>query len=118
MRVLYVEDNALVREVTQELLTVDGRELVTAASAEEALAQFAAQPADLVITDVSLPVMSGLELARHLLQRHPGLPIIIASGYFLDFGVENLGPRVRAIIKPFEAADIEQLITELSRSTI
>lgn len=117
-RVLYVEDNDLVREITLELLAVDGRELVAAASAEEALVHFRSQPVDLVITDVSLPVMSGLDLARSLLRLQPGLPIIIASGYSIDFGTRELGPSVRALIKPFEAADVERLISELTSPAI
>lgn len=117
-RVLYVEDNDLVREITLELLSVDGREVVPVGSAEEAMDHFRMQPADLVITDVSLPLMSGLDLARGLLRMQPGLPIIIASGYALDFGMENLGSSVRAVIKPFGAVDIEQLISELSLARI
>jgi hypothetical protein len=41
------------------------------------------------------------------------VPIIIASGYDLDFAVENWASNVRSIIKPFEAADIEALMSEL-----
>lgn len=81
----------------------------------QAMEQFRAQPADLVITDVSLPVMSGLDLARDLLQQVPGLPIILASGYSLDAGVSGLGASVRSILEPFEAAAIEALIAERSR---
>ena len=113
LRVLYVEDNDLVREVTMELLAVHGRELIPVPSAEEAMAQFREQPADLVITDVSLPARSGLDLARDLLRLAPGLPIIIASGYSLDAGLDNLGSSVRSIIKPFELPAIEALIADL-----
>jgi YesN/AraC family two-component response regulator len=62
---------------------------------------------------VSLPVMSGIDLARSILTIKPDLPIIIASGYSLDFGLENWGTHVRAIIKPFEGPQIEALITDL-----
>lgn len=113
LRILYVEDNTLVREVTTELLARDGRKIVALESAEEALEAFGAGAYDIVITDVSLPVMSGIDLARTLLQQHPTLPIIIASGYSLDFGLENWGPNVRAIIKPFESDEIDALMAEL-----
>jgi two-component system cell cycle response regulator CpdR len=82
-------------------------------SAEEALGAFRSSAYDLVITDVSLPVMSGMDLARTLLQERPALPIILASGYSLDFGLENWGRNVRAIIKPFESDEINALIHEL-----
>jgi two-component system, cell cycle response regulator CpdR len=113
MKILYVEDNALVREVTAELLAQEQRQIVACADAEEALEEFRANPFDIIITDVSLPVMSGIELARSILAIKPGLPIIIASGYSLDFGLENWGANVRAIIKPFEGPQIEALISDL-----
>jgi CheY-like chemotaxis protein len=112
---LYVEDNSLVREVTSELLTQDGRKVVALGSAEEALEAFRSNPYDVLITDVSLPAMSGVDLARTLLREHPKLPIIIASGYSLDFGSERWGRNVRTIIKPFESDEINALITEVSK---
>ena len=113
LKILYVEDNALVREVTAELLAQDQRQIVACADAEEALKEFRASSFDVVITDVSLPVMSGIDLARTLLRIKPHLPIVIASGYSLDFGLENWGANVRAIIKPFEASEIEAVISDL-----
>jgi CheY-like chemotaxis protein len=116
LKILYVEDNALVREVTAELLAQEQRQIVACADAEEALKEFRANSFDVVITDVSLPVMSGIDLARNILALKPRLPIIIASGYALDFGLENWGTNVRAIIKPFEAPEIEALISDLVAS--
>jgi two-component system, cell cycle response regulator CpdR len=116
LKILYVEDNDLVREVTAELLMQDHRQIVACADAEQALKEFRENSFDVVITDVSLPVMSGIDLARHLLRIKPHLPIIIASGYSLDFGLENWGANVRAIIKPFDAPEIEALISTLIAS--
>jgi CheY-like chemotaxis protein len=113
LSILYVEDNPLVREVTAELLQQDDRKVVSVGTAEEALDAFRSNPYEMVITDVSLPVMSGLDLARNLLQIAPALPIIVASGYAIDIGLLHLGPSVRSIIKPFDAADIDALIAEL-----
>jgi two-component system, cell cycle response regulator CpdR len=113
LRILYVEDNDIVREVTSELLAQERREIVACGTAEEALKIFAAEPFDVVITDVSLPVMSGIELARSILKLRPHVPIILASGYDLDFGVENWGANVRSIIKPFDADEIEAIMSKL-----
>jgi two-component system cell cycle response regulator CpdR len=117
VRILYIEDNPLVREVTAELLAEEGRKIVALSSAEEALEAFRSSRYDLVITDVSLPVMSGMDLTRTLLRDNPGLPIIIASGYSLDFGMENWGQNVRTIIKPFDGDEINGLIAELSNAS-
>jgi two-component system, cell cycle response regulator CpdR len=113
LRILYVEDNPLVREVTSELLAQDQRQVVALATAEEALDEFKLKPFDVVITDISLPVMSGLDLARSILTLKPGVPIIIASGYALTSAVQNLGPNVRTIVKPFEADQMDSLIMDL-----
>jgi CheY-like chemotaxis protein len=113
LKILYVEDNALVREVTCELLAQDQRQILACVSAEEALKQFGADSFDVVITDVSLPVMSGMDLARNILRIKPQMPIILASGYELDFALDDWGTNVRAIVKPFDPADIEALISQL-----
>jgi CheY-like chemotaxis protein len=113
LRILYVEDNPLVREVTSELLAQDERQVIALATAEEALDEFKVKPFDVVITDISLPAMSGIDLARNILLLKPSVPIIIASGYALTSVVQNLGPNVRTIVKPFEADQIDSLITDL-----
>jgi two-component system cell cycle response regulator CpdR len=114
LRILYVEDNEIVREVTAELLAQDQRQIVACATAEEALKEFGTNPFDVVITDVSLPVMSGIDLARSILEMKPQMPIILASGYDLEFGIENWGANVCSIIKPFEATEIEALMAKLT----
>ena len=101
------------REVTSELLAQDQRQVVALATAEEALDEFKEHAFDVVITDVSLPVMSGLDLARNILTMKPEAPIIIASGYALTSALQNMGPNVRTIVKPFEAQDIDSLIMDL-----
>ena len=113
LRILYVEDNPIVREVTSELLVHDQRHIVALGTAEEALQEFSEHPFDVVITDISLPAMSGLDLARKILDIEPKAPIIIASGYLLDLSLKTWGPNVRAIVKPFEGPEIDALIEEL-----
>ncbi len=113
LRILYVEDNSIVREVTSELLAQDRRHIVALGTAEEALHEFNEHPFDVVITDLSLPVMSGLDLARSILTLKPQAPIIIASGYPLTTGLQKMGPNVRTIVKPFDASEIDSLIMDL-----
>ncbi|HEY4443239.1 MAG TPA: response regulator [Steroidobacteraceae bacterium] len=113
LRILYVEDNPIVREVTSELLVQDQRHIVALGTAEEALQEFSEHEFDVVITDISLPAMSGLDLARKILDIEPKAPIIIASGYLLDLSLKTWGPNVRAIVKPFEGTEIDALIEEL-----
>jgi two-component system cell cycle response regulator CpdR len=116
-RILYVEDNSIVREITAELLAQEQRDIIAVATAEEALREFREHPFNIVITDVSLPQMSGLDLARKILDIDPKVLIIVASGYYLDLRLQKWGPNVRAIVKPFEAADIDALIAELRKTS-
>lgn len=115
VRLLYVEDNALVRELTCELLAAEGRQIVACGSAEEAFEDYQRSAADVVITDMSLPGQSGLDLAKRILSLSPGASIIILSGYALAFPLAELGPYVRSLIKPVEARQIDDVIEELLR---
>jgi two-component system cell cycle response regulator CpdR len=116
LRILYVEDNDLVRDITHQILSQPSRTVVAVASAEEALELFKPDAFDVVVTDVSLPAMSGLDLARRLLQRAPTVPVIIATGYSLPIETIALGERARVITKPFEPDEIDQLLNELCPS--
>ena len=101
------------REITTELLMQTHPHVVALRTAEEALREFKHSPFDVVITDISLPAMSGLDLSRTILELKPNMPIIVASGYFIDLSLKTFGPNVRAIIKPFEVEEIDALIMEL-----
>ncbi|MEP6884593.1 MAG: response regulator [Gammaproteobacteria bacterium] len=113
LRVLYIEDNDLVREITLEMLEQNERRVVAFGVAEEALDEFQRQTFDIVITDVSLPVMSGLDLVRSIRDIAPAVPIIVATGYAVDLSQEIWGGKVRTILKPFDGPQIDALIAEL-----
>jgi CheY-like chemotaxis protein len=111
LRVLYVEHNALVRVITCELLADGQREVVAVTTAEEALSAFSAQSFDLVLTDASLPAMSGIELVRRIQSIDPTVRIILTSGNALN--AEQYGSNVRAIKKPFGLPAVDALIQQL-----
>lgn len=80
IRVLVVDDHAPFRAAVDVLCTADGglEVVAEAASVAEALAALTAAP-DLVVLDVNLGVVDGTEGARLLLERRPGLPIVLCS---------------------------------------
>ena len=79
-RVLLVEDEGAVRELLSSALERNGFDVVTAGSAEEALAL--ASPAfQILLSDISLPGMSGVQLARQLRRNMPSLRVLLMSGY-------------------------------------
>lgn len=113
LRVLFVEDNDDLREIIGILLEEEGLEVSPCGSAEEAEALFAQRPFDMVLTDVSLPKMSGTELAKRLLAAAPGTWIVFSTGYSLERGLEAWGPTVRVLPKPFEVEDLQALLGEI-----
>jgi CheY-like chemotaxis protein len=79
-RVLLVEDEGAVRELLSSALERNGFDVVTAGSAEEALTL--ASPAfQILLSDISLPGMSGVQLARQLRRSLPSLRVLLMSGY-------------------------------------
>ena len=78
-----VEDHALMRELLKEMVArrTDFTICGTAATAEEALAAIPDAAPDLVLTDVSLPSMSGIDLVRQLRPKHPHIKYLMLSGH-------------------------------------
>lgn len=79
-RILFVEDDALIRMATAEMLTDLGHAVVEAGDAAQALAVLAEQTVDLLITDIGLPGASGAELAKLARADNADLPVIFATG--------------------------------------
>jgi PAS domain S-box-containing protein len=81
-RILFVEDEAQVRSITTRTLRAMAHNVVAVDSAETALRQIAADPTafDLVLTDQSMPGLTGVGLASRLATLAPGLPIVIITG--------------------------------------
>jgi DNA-binding response OmpR family regulator len=79
-RILIIEDDPLTREFLESLLTRNGYEVVAATNGKEGVAYFAERPADLVITDIVMPEMDGIETITDLRRRRPGIKVIAISG--------------------------------------
>lgn len=112
--ILYVEDSEDLRITIGMLLEAPGRDIVSCATAEEALVLLAERQFDLLITDVSLPGMSGTDLARKLLSTQPQHWVVLCSGYEFGTAVSLFGPNVRAILKPFEPDDLDALVNDIA----
>jgi DNA-binding NtrC family response regulator len=80
-RILVVEDEETQRRLYCEELSAAGYEAIGVGSALEAEEFLSREPVDLVVLDLNLPVVSGLELLPRIHELHPGLPIIIHTAY-------------------------------------
>jgi PAS domain S-box-containing protein len=110
--VLAVDDDSLVLTNTAAMLEDLGHRVLVAASGSEALALLAEHAVDLVITDYAMPQMTGLELAREIEARRPGLGVVLATGYAeLPPGDGEDIPR---LAKPYSQAELANVLADLS----
>jgi len=111
---LIVDDDNLVRDTLHELLSAS-HECHTADRAEQALAYLDIETYDAVLTDISMPGLSGRELLRYIQAKHSATPVIVMSGMlnakdevdgkeFLDLGA------FAYFTKPFKMEEIEDAI--------
>lgn len=85
LRVLLTEDSPQVRQFAKQLLSDLRCEVTEASNAEEALALLAAGSVDMLFSDVVMPGMSGIQLARTVQAQWPGLPILLTTGYSEEY---------------------------------
>ena len=115
--ILLVEDDEQVRHQVARGLEEEGYRVVEAANGVDALeaARRADGTLDLVVTDVSMPVMSGRELARRLAEIRPGLPVLFISGYpGTDVVQRGLLDAGRPFIeKPFTPEGLAEKVREM-----
>jgi len=114
--VIYVDDEEALVFFATRMLTRLGYRVTGYTDAEEALKEIRAHPegVDALVTDLSMPRMSGLELAREAMAIRPGLTVVITSGYMRpedQTKAEQLGVR-EVILKPTTA---NQLASELDK---
>lgn len=113
-RILFVDDEKVLAELGQELLEALGYTVTAGTSSLEALARFRAKPDayDLVITDMTMPGLTGRELARELQIIRPDIPIIMCSGYseFVNSGEAREAGISEFMMKPYVASRMAQVI--------
>lgn len=80
-RLLIVDDDESLRRVTQVQLGQAGYQVVTAASGEDALAMLAQTPVDMVITDLQMPGMSGLDLLKRVRAEYPEMAVLMITAF-------------------------------------
>ena len=111
--VLVVEDADAVRVLTGRILYAAGYQVVSVESGAVALERLAA--ADVIVTDVVMPGMSGVELAVTARERRPGLPVVFVSGYTGDASITGSDdPRTAFLAKPFDGDELLRAV----RSTL
>ena len=115
-RVLVVEDDRHVREYVAEALGSSGRdlEIVAKTNGREAADELASGRFDLLLTDLNMPEVDGVELVRRTRQLYPGIPIVLMSGASADWlpllakeGFDDLP----LLTKPVSVSQLLDLVT-------
>ena len=111
-RVLVVDDEAVVRTAIRRILDKPGLDVKLAESGEQALESMAEQPAALVLLDMKMPGMDGLEVLKVLRSNFPATMVIMITGYpTLENAIEclKLGA-MDYLVKPFRVDELETLL--------
>jgi CheY-like chemotaxis protein len=107
-KILIVDDDPEVRSIVAEFLEDLGYDVLQARGGAQALdLQERTSNLRMIITDIRMPDMSGIELAKLATQRQKDLKIILMSGYFVSQQVER-----RFLRKPFRMRDLETAVRE------
>ncbi len=109
--ILVVDDDETIRDTLYELLSAE-YDCQTAQTAEQALARLEVEAYDVVLTDISMPGLSGLELLGHVRQKYPDTPVIIISGISDQEhaqGLIRLGA-FEYLLKPFRIEVVEKSV--------
>lgn len=114
-RILLVDDHKNMRMLVNELLSGAGYRVLQAKDGKEAMGLIEIGPIDLVITDLKMPEMDGIELTRAIRRIRPDLPIIVYSAYrFIDTAPAALKAGANEYLaKPFLRTKIEQTVGRL-----
>jgi CheY-like chemotaxis protein len=111
-RILVVDDSEEVREVLRELLSRHGYTVVTCPDGESGLTELESRTFDLAMLDLSLPGISGLEVARRLKPRWPSTQVALMTGYGDRMGSED--PQAKGVdfvlAKPFSLDQLRSVV--------
>lgn len=113
-RILIAEDEDTLRRFVARALAMDGHDIVEAADGAEALEQIEAEPFDLLLSDIRMPVMDGIALATATAGLTPAMPILLMTGYAEQR--ERAEPLMRIVVdvveKPFTLPQIRQAVAD------
>ncbi len=107
--ILIVDDNKDIRNFLIDFLVAKGFKCISTGSSEEALEIIENNTIQIVVADIILPGISGLELAAKIKQKHPNIDIIIMTGHGREFSYEEAVRKGASdmVVKPFRAEELQ-----------
>lgn len=119
-RVLVVDDERQVCDIIADALVYIGHEVITAEDGEDALVKISEGPFTIVITDMDMPKMDGMELIRHLSRDHSSIDVIAITGHTMKYRYTDVVAAGAAdfITKPFTLDELEAKLNRLIRERL
>jgi CheY-like chemotaxis protein len=111
--ILVVDDDNAVRDVVVQMLSTHGFGVLTAGGGHEALRILAQGTVDLLFTDIVMPGMDGVELAKEARRLRPGLKVLFGTGYAQKAVERGAIQSARVLYKPFRQAELVKEIDSL-----
>jgi DNA-binding NtrC family response regulator len=112
-QILVVDDEDMIRHFAARILTAEGYHVVQAADGAAALEVLNGHAVDLVVSDVMMPRLNGIQLLEHLSVAQPGLPILLMSGYgTVELVERGMSVPCALLHKPFPP---DRLLSEVRR---
>lgn len=117
-KILIVDDELNMRLVLTAMLKKEGYEIASAADGNEALSILKSGPIDVVITDLKMPNVDGMELLNHMNDKHPAIPVIIITAHgTVATAVEALKKgALDYITKPFDLDELKNVISKAMKT--
>ena len=112
--ILIAEDEDLVAFALADVLEAHGYRVTVTHNGREALDAEAKDPADILLTDMRMPVLGGNELVRRIRQGRPELPVVVMTGYSEDIPREEPG-RLIVLRKPFTLGVLVKAVRSFAR---
>lgn len=114
-KILIVDDNPNMSTLLSDILEIFDFQGVHAGDGNEALEQLRCDRYDMVFTDLRMPNMDGHDLLRAIKSEHPGVPVVVVTGYSgADTKSEVLSQKADGFLsKPFKVNEIQTLLTSL-----
>jgi CheY-like chemotaxis protein len=115
-KILVVEDSFETRDSLTILLELSGYEVIVASDGDEGLAKALAEAPDLIVTDIRMPSVSGIEMLREFRRnlRHRVIPVLVVTGYSKDYANEAFEAGADHVIsKPVNPDHLLRIVSNL-----
>jgi two-component system cell cycle response regulator CpdR len=111
--IVIAEDDSAVRGIVMEVLAARGFRVLAAADGHEALRLLTGRPVDLLLADIVMPGLDGVQLARKAKQMHPGIKVLFTTGYAQRAAERDAMRYVRLLFKPLRHPELTREVETL-----